>query len=142
MGQSGGGAKVTCTIAMPAAKGLVHKGVALSGSMLKANSQEYSRKLGSFVLEAAGLGPTEVDKLQDIPWRAYIDVANKALDRMRKENPLPGFRGGFGPVADGVHVPTGEFFADPKDHTASIPLMICTTFHECSARSSWGIRNH
>ena len=130
MGQSGGGAKVTCTMAMPAANGLVHKGVALSGSMLKANSQEYSRKLGSFVLEAAGLGPTEVDKLQDIPWRTYIDIANKALDRMRKENPLPGFRGGFGPIADGVNVPMGEFFSDPKDHSSSIPLLICTTFHE------------
>ncbi len=37
MGQSGGGANVTATMAMPASKGLVHKGVALSGSMLTAN---------------------------------------------------------------------------------------------------------
>lgn len=133
MGQSGGGAKVTCTMSMPAAKGIVHKGVALSGSMLRANDQEYSRKLGQFVLEAAGLTPAEVDKLQDIPWREYLDIANKALDRMRKENPQPGFRGGFGPVADGVHVPKGEFFSNPNDHTADMPLMICTTFHEWGA---------
>lgn len=133
MGQSGGGAKVTCTMAMPAAKGLVHKGVALSGSMLKANDQEYARKLGQYVLEAAGLTPANVDKLQEIPWREYIDIANKALDRMRKEIPQPGFRGGFGPVADGVNVPKGEFFSDPNDHTADMPLMICTTFHEWGA---------
>uniref|UniRef100_UPI00404710BC carboxylesterase/lipase family protein n=1 Tax=Algoriphagus sp. TaxID=1872435 RepID=UPI00404710BC len=133
MGQSGGGAKVTCTLAMPASKGLVHKGVALSGSMLKANDQEYSRKLGSYVLEEAGLAPNEVDKLQDIPWRTYIDIANKALDRLRKENPLPGFRGGYGPVADGVHVPKGEFFGSSSEHTNDIPLMICTTFHEWGA---------
>jgi para-nitrobenzyl esterase len=133
MGQSGGGAKVTCTMAMPASKGIVHKGVALSGSMLKANDQDYARKLGQYVLEAAGLTPAEVDKLQDIPWRQYIDIANKALDRMRKENPQPGFRGGFGPVADGVHVPKGEFFSNPNDHTADMPLMICTTFHEWGA---------
>ena len=133
MGQSGGGAKVTCTMSMPAAKGLVHKGVALSGSMLKANDQEYARKLGQYVLEAAGLTAAEVDKLQEIPWRAYIDIANKALDRMRKENPQPGFRGGFGPVADGVNVPKGEFFSNPNDHTADMPLMICTTFHEWGA---------
>ncbi|OYX24028.1 MAG: carboxylesterase [Algoriphagus sp. 32-45-6] len=133
MGQSGGGAKVTCTMSMPAAKGIVHKGVALSGSMLRANDQEYSRKLGQFVLEEAGLSPSEVDKLQDIPWREYIDIANKALDRMRKEFPQPGFRGGFGPVADGVHVPNGEFFSNPNDHTADMPLMICTTFHEWGA---------
>lgn len=133
MGQSGGGAKVTCTMAMPASKGLVHKGVALSGSMLRANEQEYSRKLGQYVMEAAGLTPQTLDKLQEIPWREYIDIANKALDRMRKENPTPGFRGGFGPVADGVHVPKGEFFTNPNDHTAEMPLMICTTFHEWNA---------
>lgn len=133
MGQSGGGAKVTCTMAMPAAKGLVHKGVALSGSMLRANDPEYSRKLGQYVLEAAGLTSNEVDKLQDIPWREYIDIANKAMDRMRKEFPQPGFRGGFGPVADGVNVPKGEFFSDPNSHESEIPLMICTTFHEWGA---------
>jgi len=130
MGQSGGGAKVTCTMAMPASKGFVHKGVALSGSMLRANDAEYSKKLGSYVLETAGLTPAEVDKLQQIPWREYIDIANKALDRMRKEFPQPGFRGGFGPVADGVHVPKGEFFGSSADHTNDMPLMICTTFHE------------
>ncbi|OOG70590.1 carboxylesterase/lipase family protein [Algoriphagus sp. A40] len=133
MGQSGGGAKVTCTMAMPASKGLVHKGVALSGSMLKANDQAYSRKLGQYVVEAAGLTSAEVDKLQEIPWREYIDIAGKAMDRMRKENPQPGFRGGFGPVADGVNVPKGEFFSDPNSHESEIPLMICTTFHEWGA---------
>jgi para-nitrobenzyl esterase len=101
--------------------------------MLRANDQKYAQKLGQYVLEAAGLTPAEVDKLQDIPWREYIDIANKALDRMRKENPQPGFRGGFGPVADGVHVPKGEFFSNPADHTAEMPLMICTTFHEWGA---------
>lgn len=133
MGQSGGGAKVTCTMAMPASKGLVHKGVALSGSMLRANDQDYSRKLGQYVLEEAGLNPGEIHKLQEIPWRTYIDIANKALDRMRKENPQPGFRGGFGPVADGIHVPKGQFFSDPNSHEAEMPLMICTTFHEWGA---------
>lgn len=133
MGQSGGGAKVTCTMSMPASKGLVHKGVALSGSMLLANDQQYSRKLGQYVLEAAGLSSGEVDKLQEIPWREYLDIANKALDRMRKEFPQPGFRGGFGPVADGVNVPKGEFFSNPNSHESEIPLLICTTFHEWGA---------
>ena len=133
MGQSGGGAKVTATMAMPASKGLVHKGVALSGSMLVANDQEYSRKLGQYVVEAAGLTPDSIDKLHDIPWREYLTIANKAMDRMRKEFPKPGFRGGFGPVADGVNIPKGEFFSNTNSHDSEIPLMICTTFHEWSA---------
>jgi para-nitrobenzyl esterase len=130
MGQSGGGAKVTCTMAMPASKGLVHKGVALSGSMLVGAEQSYSQKLGQYVLEEAGLTLATVDKLQELSWREYINVANLALARIRKENSQPGFRGGFGPVADGVHVPKGEFFTQTASHAADMPLMICTTFHE------------
>jgi len=130
MGQSGGGAKVTATMAMPAAQGLVHKGVALSGSMLQASNQEYSRTLGEYVMKEAGLAPENVDKLQELTWREYLDVANKALVKMRKDHPLPGFRGGFSPVADGVNVPIEEFFSAPDGIASDIPLLICTTFHE------------
>ncbi|NVJ86702.1 MAG: carboxylesterase/lipase family protein [Algoriphagus sp.] len=130
MGQSGGGAKVTCAMAMPASKGIVHKGVALSGSMLTATPKEYSQTLGKYVMEAAGLSPETLDKLQELTWREYLDVAYVALERMRKEFPQPGFRGGFGPVADGVHIPTGEFFSETASHASDMPLMICTTFHE------------
>lgn len=130
MGQSGGGAKVTGTMAMPASKDLVHKGVALSGSMLSANDKEYAQTLGKYVMEAAGLTPATLDKLQDLSWREYLDTAYIAQDRMRKEFPSPGFRGGFGPVADGIHIPVGEFFSETSAHANDMPLMVCTTFHE------------
>ncbi|MCE7055441.1 carboxylesterase family protein [Algoriphagus sp. AGSA1] len=130
MGQSGGGAKVTTTMAMPAAKGLVHKGVALSGSMLQASEQEYSQTLGEYVMREAGLTPDAVDKLQELTWREYLDVANTALAKMRKDHPLPGFRGGFSPTADGVNIPKGEFFSEESGLASDVPLMICTTFHE------------
>lgn len=130
MGQSGGGAKVTGTMAMPASKDLVHKGVALSGSMLSANDKEYAQTLGKYVMEAAGLTPATIDKLQDLSWREYLDTAYIAQERMRKEFPSPGFRGGFGPVADGIHIPVGEFFSETSAHANDMPLMVCTTFHE------------
>lgn len=130
MGQSGGGAKVTCTMAMPASEGKVHKGVALSGSMLQANDKEYAQTLGRYVMEEAKLTPATLDQIQEISWREYLDIANRALVRMRKDNPQPGFRGGFGPVADGVHIPKGEFFSETSAHAANMPLMVCTTFHE------------
>ncbi|SDD81850.1 para-nitrobenzyl esterase [Algoriphagus faecimaris] len=130
MGQSGGGAKVTCAMAMPASKGIVHKGVALSGSMLKANDKEYAQTLGRFVMEEAKLSPESLDKLQEISWREYLDIANKGMERMRKEYPQPGFRGGFGPIADGTHIPKGEFFSETSAHATDMPLMVCTTFHE------------
>lgn len=131
MGQSGGGAKVCVLGAMPKAKGLFHKMVPLSGSTTEAQSQEYSRKLGGFILKEAGLSAGEVDKLQEMPWKEYIQVANAAARKAAQEMGQAGMRGGFSPVADGVNLPKGEFFTD--NLSAEVPMLICTTFHE------WGM---
>ncbi len=133
MGQSGGGAKVCVLAAMPAAKGLFHKAVALSGSSTKANDQEYSRKVGEYILKEAGLKPSEIDKLQEMPWKDYILLANKAARECAKENGVIGFRGGFAPVADGINIPVGTFYADPDGLSSNVPMIISSTFHE------WGM---
>ncbi len=133
IGQSGGGAKVCTVLAMPEAQGLVHKGVALSGSTTKALSQDYSRKLGEYILQEAGVTRAEIDELQNIPWREYLSIANAAMTRLNKETGVSGMmRGGFAPVADGFHLPSDTFYSDPTSFSSSIPLMICTTFHEWS----------
>lgn len=133
MGQSGGGAKVCTVMAMPAAKGLVHKGVALSGSAIQALDKSYSEKLGSYILAEAGLTSPEIDKLQQIPWKEYILLANKAAEKLSKEGIAGGgMRGGFSPVADGLVLPAGPYFSDPAAHASKIPLLLCSTFHEMS----------
>ena len=133
IGQSGGGAKVTTLMNMPSAKGLFHKAVALSGSSLAGVNQEYAEKLGKKVVEEAGLKPGEIDKLQQIPWREYIDIANRAVDKMADEaKKLNLVRGGYSPVSDGNYLDNGPFFADKNHFSADIPLMICSTFHEFS----------
>jgi len=134
MGQSGGGAKVCTLAAMPAAQGLVHKVVPLSGSSIKAMDQEMSQKLGAYVLKEAGLTPAEIDKLQELPWKEYILIANKANQKLREEiGTTDFFRFGFGPVADGINIPKEEFYSDPSGISSDVPMMICTTFHE------WGM---
>ena len=50
MGQSGGGSKVCLLCAMPAAKGLFHKAVALSGNSVRANDAAYAERLGAMIL--------------------------------------------------------------------------------------------
>ena len=133
IGQSGGGAKVTTLMNMPSAKGLFHKAVALSGSSLAGTSKEYAEKLGMKVMEEAGLKPGEIDKLQQISWREYIDIANRAVDKMADEaKRLNIQRGGYAPVADGTYLDAGAFFTDPNHFSANIPLLICSTFHEQS----------
>lgn len=129
MGQSGGGSKVCTVASMPAAKGLVHKGVALSGSSVGANKKEYAEELGEWILAEAGLKAREVDKLQQMPWQEYFSIAERAAAKLRAAHNEHG-RGWFNPVADGVNIPSGTFFAAEDDSIPDIPMIFCTTFHE------------
>ncbi|MBT32442.1 MAG: carboxylesterase [Thalassobius sp.] len=134
MGQSGGGAKVCILGAMPQTKGLFHKMVPLSGSTTQAIDQSYSKQLGEYVLREAGLSPAEMHKLQEMPWQRYLEVAYKAEAKLREETGGGGmFRGGYGPVADGVNLPKEIFFSDKIGTASDVPMLICSTFHE------WGM---
>jgi para-nitrobenzyl esterase len=130
MGQSGGGAKVCTLASMPSAKGLFHKAVALSGTSLNAADKEYSEKLGYYILKEAGLPVSQIDKLQDMPWRDYYLLANSARRKLQQEMNETGFRGGFGPVADGVIIPQQPYFSG--DLSSDVPMIFCSTFHERS----------
>ncbi|QGY42760.1 carboxylesterase family protein [Maribellus comscasis] len=133
MGQSGGGAKVCTLAAMPKAAGLIHKAVPLSGSTTQAMNQNVSQRLGEYILKEAGLKSSEIDKLQEMPWKDYILLANKASQKFREEGGETGFRMGFAPVADGINIPKGTFYSEENGISATVPMIICSTFHE------WGM---
>jgi len=133
MGQSGGGAKVCTLVAMNETKGLIHKAVALSGNITGAVNTDYSRELGKYILREAGLTSAQIGRLHDIPWQEYLQLANKATQTMAKEKGESGMmRGSFGPVGDGIHVPTGTFYSDPDSPSADIPMIFSSTFNEFS----------
>ncbi len=133
MGQSGGGSKVCMLAAMPAAKGLFHKAVALSGNATSANGKRYSEQLGARILREAGLQSSEIDRLQQMPWKEYMDLAERAAAQLGRESLGSGQRGGFSPVADGIDLPEGTFFTGGNAAVGSdVPMLICSTFHEWS----------
>jgi para-nitrobenzyl esterase len=137
MGQSGGGAKVCILTAMPSAKGLFHKAVALSGNILRGGKKDYSEKLGSYILKEAGLSVSQIDKLQDMPWKDYYAVANKAGMKLRKEigatDLMTALMAGFSPVADGLYLPQQPFYSG--ELSSDVPMIICSTFYERSPSS-------
>lgn len=129
MGQSGGGSKVCMLCAMPTAKGLFHKAVALSGDAVRANDATYSRRLGAAILDEAGLLPSQIDSLQRLSWEQYMALAERAERRLAQS--ASGYRAGFAPVADGTDIPQGTFFTGPNAATGSdVPMLLCSTFHE------------
>jgi para-nitrobenzyl esterase len=133
MGQSGGGAKVCTLTAIPSAKGLFHKAVALSGTTLNGGQKDYSEKLGSYILQEAGLSASQIDKLQELPWKDYLTIANKAGMKLRTETGMTGMMGGFGPVADGHYIPQQPFYSG--ELSSEMPMIICSTFYERSPSS-------
>lgn len=124
MGQSGGGSKVSILCAMPSAKGLFHKAVALSGDATRANDEKYSAALGEAILREAGLEHSQVDSLQNMPWEDYLALAMKAQRGLRADS---GYRAGFAPVGNDVDIPSGEFFEGTR---SDVPMLLCSTFHE------------
>jgi para-nitrobenzyl esterase len=132
MGQSGGGAKVTTLTAMPKAKGLFHKAIVLSGAGIKSGEKDYSEKLGAYVLKEAGLTTGEIDKLNELPWLDYINIANRASLKLSQESgPAPsGMRRGFNPVVDGVILPQHPYYPEASPSSADVPMLICSTMNE------------
>ncbi len=133
IGQSGGGAKVCTLMGMPAAEGLFHKAVPLSGSTVQAMDQKVSRGIGEYILKEAGLNANQIDKLQEMPWKDYLLLANRAQAKYVEENGGGGFGRGFAPVADGLHIPQGQYFSDANGLSSDVPMLICSTFHEWGA---------
>ncbi len=131
IGQSGGGAKVCTLTAMPSATGLFHKAVVLSGAMRKAGDQEYSEKLGAAVLKEAKLGPSQIEKLQAMPWKDFYAIATKAQLALAKEaGPANGLRRGFSPVVDGKYLPQHPYDPEPAPTAANVPMIISTVENE------------
>lgn len=135
IGQSGGTQKVSTTISMPASRGLVHKAVLLSTTSVKVGEQEPAQKLGAYILKEAGLKSSEIDKLQQMPWKEYYVLAQKAAVKLNEEarnSGIPGFRANFGPHIDGINILRHPYYPDASPDASEIPVIICSALNECS----------
>jgi para-nitrobenzyl esterase len=135
MGQSGGGAKVCVLTAMPSANGLFHKAVVLSGASVRAGDKTQAEKLGGYVLAEAGLTAADIDKLQEMPWKTYYEIATRAQRKLAAEmtaagNTPSGLRGGFSPYVDGTLLPQHPYVPEPAPTGANVPMIICSTMNE------------
>ncbi|WP_338087151.1 carboxylesterase/lipase family protein [Maribellus sediminis] len=119
-GQSGGGAKVSILMAMPEAKGLFHKAMTISGAALNVASYEAQAESANALLKASGISPSNIDKIQEIPWRDLYKISlDSGLGR--------GF-GRFAPCLDNLHIPQHPFDPSAPAMSAGIPMIIggCT----------------
>jgi para-nitrobenzyl esterase len=81
-GQSGGGGKVTTLMAMPAAKGLFHKAVAMSGSFIGAATRDGAKLLALAVMKELGIGAAQIGKLHTISTDALLNAGGAAAQKI------------------------------------------------------------
>lgn len=135
-GQSGGGAKVSTLMGMPAAQGLFHRAGVMSGSFTRPATRESSRRLTELFLAELGLDGTEVNRLHTLPYLTLRQAA--AAVTARENRPFPGFvdvravggRLDFGPVVDGEILPAAPFRPNAPAMSRDVPMIIGSTLNE------------
>lgn len=131
VGESGGGGKVGTLMCMPAAKGLFHKAIIQSGTLLNTMNKEKSRALGLAVLENLGLTPNDVEKLDTIPYPDLVKAGNDAIAKIAgPRKPGSPMMFGFAPSADDVVLLRQPFSPGFADISNDIPLMMGSTLNE------------
>jgi len=113
-GQSGGGGKVCTLMAMPFAKGLFHRAIAMSGSAFRGTTRQNATKAAEEFLARLGLKSNQLDELQKMPWRQLREAFEKR----------PGIQGlATGPVVDGKSLPTDQWYPGAPDVSTIVPFM-------------------
>lgn len=131
-GQSGGGAKVTTLMAMPAAKGLFHRAIVQSNCALRQMDEEMSLRLTSAVLDELAIAPGDIPRIHDLP---YSDLSRAELSAVARLCPPlnPARRNNrvrWEPVVDGVVLPRHAFYPDAPAISSDVPLLVGTTLNE------------
>ena len=125
-GQSGGGAKIATLMATPAAAGLFHRVLTMSGQQVTASGPLNATRRAEVWLQALGLTPNEAGAVRELPVDRLIEAAGAT-------DPILGGSLYFGPVMDGLSLPRHPFFPDAPAQSAHIPMIIGNTREETLA---------
>jgi para-nitrobenzyl esterase len=121
-GQSGGGAKIATLMAMPAAVGLFHKAITMSGQQVTASGPINAAKRTEAFLARLGVG---VD-----PATAPVKALLEALHAV---DPVLGGRVYFGPVLDMKNLLRHPFWPDAPEQSAAVPMLLGNAVAETRA---------
>jgi para-nitrobenzyl esterase len=112
-GQSGGGAKCSVLMGMPAARGLFHRVMTMSGQQVTVTPPEMATETARRVLTQAGVSSPD------------------ALKRMTKDQLIAATRGVYyGPVLDGRTLNRHPFEPDATPVSVDVPLIMGNTHDE------------
>jgi len=135
-GESGGGAKTSTLVALPAARGNFHKASIESGAALRMRTKEAATEATLATLSRLGLDKSRARELLKVPAEQLLAVqmpAPSANPRPRASGALPPISGAsftFGPVVDGHYLPAHPFDPAPPSSAVNIPILVGTNKDE------------
>ncbi len=121
-GQSGGGAKIATLMAMPAARGLFHKAITMSGQQVTVSGPLNATRRARAFLGALGEG---VD-----PATAPVE---RLIEALAATDPILGGGVYMGPVLDMRSLTRHPFWPDAAPQSLLIPMMLGNTVSETRA---------
>jgi para-nitrobenzyl esterase len=146
-GQSGGGGKVNALLAMPAARGLFHRAINMSGPMLEFTEPEDAERMLAAALDRASIDRAHPERLRETPLRDLLAVqaslgpalgggfgmtepAGGPKREAHSALPLDASLPMWGPLRDGRVLPAHPFPADGPANTANVPMLVGWTTHD------------
>ncbi|MFP4513106.1 MAG: carboxylesterase/lipase family protein [Acidimicrobiales bacterium] len=111
-GESGGGAKISTLLAMPAARDLFHRAIIQSGPSMRVMSQRRATESARRLLDELEVGEANLSALWDLPAERLIGSSG-GMSRM-----------GFTPVLDSTVVPSHPADALADGSAIDVPLII------------------
>ncbi|MES2278115.1 MAG: carboxylesterase/lipase family protein [Bacteroidota bacterium] len=132
-GQSGGGTKVITLMAMPAAKGLFHKAISQSNSIVQVATHAYATQYTALVLADLNVGKENIAELHQVKPVRLQEALAAAERKMGGNVPADVGRPGLQPVVDGRVLPMHPFDPTAPVISANVPFMVGTTRNEASA---------
>jgi para-nitrobenzyl esterase len=119
-GQSGGGAKIATLLAMPAAAGLFHRAITMSGQQVTASGPQNATRRAETYLAQLGTDPATA-------------TTEQLVTALGATDPILGGGVYFGPVLDDRNLPRHPFYPDAAPQGLRIPLMLGNTVQETRA---------
>ena len=130
-GESGGGGKVGTLLCMPSAKGLFHKAIIMSGTILNVNTKKMSERLGEAVLKELGIDSEHIDRINEVPYTELYAAGQRAMAAsIGTRKPGTPMMWGFGPTPDGESLLQQPFQPGFSAISDDVPILIGTTFNE------------
>jgi para-nitrobenzyl esterase len=131
-GQSGGGSKVITLMAMPSAKGLFHRAISQSNSIVQMSTHAYATQFTAIVLADLGITKDNIADLHKVKPARLQEALAVAETKMGSAVPADVGRAGLQPVVDGKILPTHPFDPVAPAIAADVPFMVGTTRNEVS----------